>query len=179
MQWSRTVTDQLQQIVALQPLDSHADEGRFNALSGALASLKSELREQIQAATAAPVAQLIQTLRADGPIAPADLELIRLWIVGDAEYYVKMEDDFPAWIAELERLLGVLQSLGQEAVTPTTMAKMGATVQDALRVSSDIVVYRQQEERVHSFQRATAQMTRDDRRYLADILAHKLSSDQM
>ena len=179
MQWAKAVTDLLQRLVALPPLDAQADEGRLNALSGTLVSLDNELREQIQGATAAPISQLIATLRADGPIAPADLELIRLWVVGDAEYYVKMENDFGAWTAELGRLLGVLQSLGRETVTPATMAKMEATVRDALRVSSDIVFYRQQEERLRSFQAATARMTRDDKRYLADILAQKLNSDQV
>jgi hypothetical protein len=179
MPWPQPVTDQLQQIATFQPLDRNTDEGRFNALSAALVSLEGELREQIQGATEGPVTELIHTLRADGPIAPPDLELIRLWVVGDAEYYVKMENDFPAWMIELERLMGVLQSLSREAVTPATMAKLAATVRDALRVSSDIVFYRQQEERVRSFQDTTARMTRDDKKYLADILAQKLSSDQM
>ncbi|MDQ3137254.1 MAG: hypothetical protein M3Q93_06675 [Gemmatimonadota bacterium] len=144
MQWPRAVTDQLEQLVALQPLDSHADEGRFNAISGILASLDNDLREQIQAATAAPVAQLIDTLRSDGSVGPADLDLIRLWVVGDADYYVKAENDFPAWMTEMERLLGALRSLVAEAVTPAAMARMEATVRDALRVASDIAFYRQQ-----------------------------------
>ncbi len=179
MQWPRTVTDQLEQLVAFQPLDAHADEGRFNAISGTLASLDNELREQIQAATAAPVARLIETLRADGPVGAEDLELIRLWVVGDADYYVKSENDFPAWMTEMDRLLGVLRSLGAEAMTLTVMARMEATVRDALRVAGDIVFYRQQEGRVRSFNDATARMTRADKQILAGILAQKLDSNRM
>jgi hypothetical protein len=143
MQWPRVVTDQLDRVIAAQPVDPNIDEGRLNALSGTLATLDIELREQIQAATAAQVAPLITALQADGPVEPADLELIRLWLVGDAEYYLKMENDFPAWVSELNRLIGVLRDLRAEAVTPTTMARVEATVRDALRVSADIVFYRQ------------------------------------
>ena len=95
----------------------NTDEGRLNALSSALARLSDELREQIQAATAAQVTPIIELLKADGPIEAKELELIRLWLVGDAEYYVKTENDFPAWLAELDRLLGVLRQLRSEAVT--------------------------------------------------------------
>jgi hypothetical protein len=176
MQWPRTVTDQLDRVIAAHPLDPSIDEGRLNALSGTLASLDTELREQIQAATAAQVAPLITALQADGPVEPDDLDLIQLWLVGDAEYYLKMENDFPAWIAELNRLIGVLRDLRSEAVTPTTMSRVEATVRDALRVSADIVFYRQQEERVRSFHNAAMDLTRDDKRILAGLLAEKLQS---
>jgi len=179
MQWPQRVKDQLEQIVASRPLDLKTDEGRLNPLSAALARLDNELREQIQAATAAQVARLIDTLQADGPVGPADLDLVRLWLVGDAEYYVKMENDLPAWVTELDRLVGVLRELRAEAMTLSTMSRMEATIRDALRVSSDIVFYRQQEERIRSFQNATKSLTREDKQTLARILAQKLSSEQV
>ena len=98
--------------------------------------------------------------------------------MGDAEYYVKMENDLPAWVTELDRLVGVLRELRAEAMTLSTMSRMEATIRDALRVSSDIVFYRQQEERIRSFQNATKSLTREDKRTLARILAQKLSSEQ-
>jgi hypothetical protein len=123
MQWPQRVKDQLEQVVAIRPLDLKTDEGTLNALSAALARLDNELREQIQAATAAQVTLLIDSLKADGPVGPAELELVRLWLVGDAEYYVKMENDFPAWVTELGRLLGVLRELHAETMTLSTMSR--------------------------------------------------------
>jgi hypothetical protein len=116
-------------------------------------------------------------LKADGPIEPKELELIRLWLVGDAEYYVKTENDFPAWLAELDRLLGVLRQLRSEAVTPPTMARMEATVRDAQRVASDVAFFQAQQERVRSFERATTQLNREDKQTLAQLLALKLGSE--
>jgi hypothetical protein len=179
MQWPQAVTDLLDRITSTPSVDAKIDEGRLNALSGTLARLKDELREQVQAATASEVAPLITLLEADGPIGAKELELIRLWLVGDAEYYVKTENDFSAWVAELDRLLGALRQLRSEAVTPTTMARMEATVRDALRVASDIAFYRQQEDRVGSFQNATSRLTRDDKKTLAQLLARKLSSEEV
>jgi hypothetical protein len=179
VQWPQAVTDLLDRITSTPSVDTDSDEGRLNALSGALASLSDELREQIQATTAEQITPLISLLEADGPIGAKEMELIRLWLVGDAEYYVKTENDFSAWVAELDRLLGVLRGLRSEAVTPTTMARMEGTVRDALRVASDIAFYRQQEERVRSFQSTTDQLNRDDKQTLARLLAHKLSSEDV
>jgi hypothetical protein len=179
MQWPQAVTDLLDRITSTPSVEANSDEGRLNALSGALARLSDELREQIQATTAKEVRPLISLLEADGPIGAKELELMRLWLVGDAEYYVKTENDFSDWVTELDRLLGVLRQLQSEAVTPITMARMGATVRDALRVASDIAFYRQQEERVRSFQNASNQLNRDDKQTLARLLARKLSSEDV
>jgi hypothetical protein len=177
MPWPQAVTALLDQITATPPGDVNPDEGRLNALSSALARLSDELREQMQAATAAQVTSLISLLKADGPIEAKELELIRLWLVGDAEYYVKTENDFPAWLAELERLLGVLRQLRSEAVTPPTMARMEATVQDARRVAGDIAFFQAQQERVRSFQTATSKLNREDKQTLAELLERKLGSE--
>jgi hypothetical protein len=177
MQWPSAVTALLDRIAAAPPVDVNTDEGRLNALSSALARLSNELREQIQAATAEQVTPLISALRADGSIEAKELELIRLWLVGDAEYYVKTENDFPAWLAELDRLLGVLRQLRSEAVTPPTMARMEATVQDARRVAGDIAFFQVQQERVRSFQTATSQLDREDKQTLAQLLELKLGSE--
>jgi hypothetical protein len=178
MQWPQAVTELLDRITSGPSVDT-SDEGRVNALSGALATLSDELREQMQAATAKQVAPLLTTLRADGPIGPPELELIRLWLVGDAEYYVRAENDFPGWVAELDRLIGVLRQLRSEAVTPQAMARMEATVRDALRVASDIAFFRQQEERIRSFQKDIKQLTREDKQILAGLLERKLKSEDM
>jgi hypothetical protein len=172
------VTELLDRITS-SPSAEVSDGERVNALSGALATLSDELREQMQAATAKQLAPLITTLRADGPISPTDLELIRLWLVGDAEYYVQAEKDFPGWVAELDRLIGVLRQLRSEAATPPTMARMEATVRDAIRVASDIAFFREQEERVRSFQKDIQQLTREDKQTLAALLARKLESQHM
>jgi hypothetical protein len=177
MQWPSAVTALLDRITATPPVDANTDEGRLNALSSALARLSDELREQIQAATAAQVTPIIELLKADGPIEAKELELIRLWLVGDAEYYVKTENDFPAWLAELDRLLGVLRQLRSEAVTPPTMARMEATVRDAQRVASDVAFFQAQQERVRSFQTATSQLNREDKQTLAQLLERKLGSE--
>lgn len=116
-------------------------------------------------------------MKADGPIEAKELELIRLWLVGDAEYYVKTENDFPQWLAELDRLLGVLRQLRSEAATPPTMARMEATVQDARRVAGDIAFFQAQQERIRSFQTATTQLNREDKQTLAHLLERKLGSE--
>jgi hypothetical protein len=179
MQWPAVVGDQLNRIVAAQPITPDTDTRRLDALSATLATLGHDLRERMQAVTAAQVTPLIRLLEADGPVESPDLEFIRLWLVGDAEYYLEITNDYPARVAELNRLMTELRRLESGPVTPSTAARMGAVVQDALRVTSDIAFYRQQEERVRSIQTATLRLTWKDKVALARLLAQKLSSDLM
>jgi hypothetical protein len=73
----------------------------------------------------------------------------------------------------------MLRQLRSEAVTPQAMARMEATVRDALRVASDIAFFRQQEERTRSFQKDIKQLTREDKQILAGLLERKLKSEEM
>jgi hypothetical protein len=176
--WPPGLTERLD-AVAGQTFDERADEGRLNAISAALAQLDNELREQIQAITAKQVGPLITALEADAPLAPAELELIRLWVIGDADYYVKMENNLPVWTAELKRLLNALQQMRTENPSPPLMARMEATVRDALRMAGDITFFREQEERVRQFEAAIQKLGREDKRALAQLLAHKMRSPEL
>jgi hypothetical protein len=179
MAWPQAVTDLLDRINATPSAGQKADEGRLNALSGALSTLSTELRERLQASTAEEVNRLISALEDDGPVGPREIELLRLWLVGDAESYVKAENDVSAWQTELDRLLGVLRQLRGEPMTTASMARMEAAVRDALRVTSDLAFFREQEDRVRSFEAATRQLTKEDKKMLAHLLTRKMGSPEI
>ena len=177
MNWSETTLRQLDQIAAAgQSIDEKTEEGPYHALSLPLADLKNELREQIQASTATETQRIINALKGDRSLPSSDMELIRLWIVGDAEHYVRMENDFPAWITELNRLLGALGSLRRGACSPATMSRMAALVEDALRVIADLAFFKAEQARVETFEKAVERLTADDKQIIAGILVRKLAS---
>ena len=177
MNWSEATVRQLDRIAAAgQSINEDTEEGPYHALSGILVDLGNELREQIQASTAADIERIIRALEADQSLSSSDMELIRLWIVGDAEHYVRMENDLPGWIAELNRLLGALGSLRRESFSAATMARLAAAVQDALRVIADITFFKGEQDRVERFEKAVERLTAEDKQSLAQILSEKLAS---
>ncbi len=64
-----------------------------------------------------------------------------------------------------------------EGVTPETMGKISGSIRDGLRVIADVIYFRQQEQRIERFERATRRLYSEDKLHLARILGQKLLSD--
>ena len=173
------IQTQLTEIVkATSSFRPDATEGELHQLSLKLAVLDNDLREGLQLATADEMAKIIRTLDEDGDITANDLKLIRSWMLSDAEYYIQMENDFPNWIAELERLFGNLKQLNAGQMSPESMGQASGVVRDALRVISDLEFYRDQQQRIQRFEAATQTITAEDKKQLSRLLIQKLRSDQ-
>lgn len=162
-----------------QRVDVNTEEGYFNKISVPLAALEDLLREQIQDETSNQVSRIIQKLISDEEITEDDLKLIRLWVIGDAESYIKMENDFTGWIDELNRLLSVIDDFKNQELTLEKMIKLSGTVCDATRVIADIVFFKQEKERILNFENASKVLTTENKIVLANILNEKFLSDQM
>jgi len=114
-------------IAAARPnLSADAGEHHFQHLSAVLNQLQQRVREQIQAATQTEIAGVIATLDAGTDPTPAQLDLIRLWMVGDAEHYVRLEGDYRTWVAELDRLVGEMTRAQAAVLTVTDLSKLMA-----------------------------------------------------
>ncbi|MFP3943854.1 MAG: hypothetical protein ACLFWF_08175 [Alphaproteobacteria bacterium] len=152
--------------------------GELNALSHALTNLEHSLREKMQEETRADMAKIINALERDGDLRPQDKELIRTWMVGDAESYLQVENNFGDWTAELNRLLDVIAAARGKTLSPAQMTELQASVRDALRTAADIRFYQEQNVRVKRFRDATADWSRDDKKILARMLRSKLDSHE-
>jgi hypothetical protein len=159
-------------------LNASSEAGEFHKLSLALNKLGHGLREQMQSETAGRMQTVIRKLDTDEPIDADDRELIRLWMISDAEFYVQMEKDFQDWLAELDRILANLERLRSSKQTLETIGKLSGSVRDGLRVLADVVFFKEQQERVGRFEEATQRLHTDDKRAIARILRNKLLSDQ-
>ena len=170
----------LQEIAAYRGvLHEKTDEGDYHKVSIVLADLEDDLRELVQAATAPDMSQVIRKLEADAELSPDDLRLIRLWMISDAEFYVQMETDYRDWLAELDRLIGVVDELRGQSLTRETFGKLSGTVRDAIRVIGDVAYFKEQERRIQDFERATRRLYSEDKRTLVRILKQKLRSETM
>ncbi len=149
----------------------------FHKLSKILATLQDDLREELQGQTADAMDEVIGKLEKDLQLSQSDLDLIRLWMVSDAEFYVQLEKDSKDWLGELDRLVGTVDGMRNHEITPERAAKLSGSIRDALRVISDIVYFKQQANRLERFEQATASLSADDKRTLAKILEQKRRSE--
>ena len=145
-------------------------------MTGALVELSNELRESYQKAFVAPVTAMIAKLRSGLPLEAPELALAEGFMVGDAEAYVRLENDFAGWVVELDRLVTALIHLRARLDPPQLLDALGE-VEDARRVLGDVCNYLEARERVERYRRTiTDGLDAKRSKLLADLLQQKLDS---
>lgn len=148
-------------------------------LSTTISDLEADLRESIQLQTQSEINQVIDKLRMKQLLDVKDIEYLKLWIVGDADYYSRLENNYQDWIIELERLMKEVKQINQSSTDLTSFGKARALLLDAMRVLGDIVFYLQQKERVQNFDSSTQEIDDGEREILISLLEGKSRSSKM
>jgi hypothetical protein len=150
----------------------------YSKLSTILGELDIYLREYLQDLTGDDVKKVIKKLKSGDAIAPPDLDLIRLWLVGDADYYVQHENDFNNWSKELARLIDHTRNYDVDNPDVATVARLRSIFRDASRVIADIMYFVQQKDRVSKFDESTQEIDDEERAILVRLLDQKLKSKE-
>lgn len=151
----------------------------FQKAGSALSQAKDAVREEIQKTTSDRIRMIIDKLESNGRINAADLELIRLWIVGDAESYIKMENDFENWLTEFQRLQDEAAKMESYDMNEQDLFRAHGVLQDAVRLTYDIANYLENKERVQKFESAMGDgIDNDERSMMAQVLKRKLLSSE-
>jgi hypothetical protein len=148
-------------------------------VSSDLVQAKNQVREEIQAATAEDITKILKKLGNQDPLTPEEKNLVELWIVGDAEGYTKMENDFGEWQKEFQRLSGVLDSYAGQTPSPQTLVEVHGVLEDAIRIAADISYFLEKKDRVERFNSAINNLTAADSRFLADMIRSMLANPEM
>jgi hypothetical protein len=151
----------------------------FSRVGSELVQLKAKVREEIQSTTAEEITKILKKLENAEPLSPPEKDLVALWVVGDAEGYTKMEDDFGEWQDEFRRLSGVLESYEGQTPSAQTLVEMHGVLEDAVRVTADISHFLEKKERVERFHSAINNLTPDDAKFLASMIKSMLNSPDM
>ncbi len=153
--------------------------GSFMKAAGVLSDSKLAVREELQGETAEKVRGIIAKLKGTEPLTSEDIAYIKLWIVGDAESYTKMENDFESWLSEFQRLKTVLSGYEERQLETSELFKLQGILEDAVRVASDIGNYLEKKERITKFEEAVKDPASLDRKILEHVLNMKLVSPEM
>jgi hypothetical protein len=128
-----------------------------------------------QSQLSGPVDEAIKSLSAGRALSPNAQAAVRAIIVGDAESYLEMENNFKDWIAELQRLEGEMHRLAQSP-SPQTVAQLRGVAKDAVRLLPNIRSYAEEKDRLDRFNAALANLDEANRELLVQLLREKLES---
>ena len=167
---------QIRKVQAAHAGARQQDVGSFQTLTPQLTALANALRETYQSSVATPVTNVIMKLKANRELTPDDIKVVEGFMIGDAEAYTRVENDFQNWITELARLVKSLSEKSDRLEGSTILDAMGE-VADAQRVLGDVCNYLEQQERVARYKRTMAQpLTPESSAMLVEILQRQLAS---
>jgi hypothetical protein len=154
-------------------------DSTFQQAGSVLNENKNIIREEIQKATSEEIRVIISKLRANNALTSEDLDMIELWIIGDAESYTRMENNFQDWLEEYKRLENIVRSYEGKECTINDLFKLQGVIEDAIRVSYDIAYFLENKKRIERFESAVKNVTnleKEAKDFLVSILIEKLES---
>ncbi len=140
--------------IAAQPSAGGTPES-YSVLGEKLSELESSIGEYLRSHTACRA--LLAKLHQEQPLNPDDLKTLRSLIVGDADEYLKYDDDFERSKAELTRIIGEIQKLQSTELnsaaepSPETLMHLRVLCREATGALAPTLHYLEQKQRVKNF----------------------------
>lgn len=155
-------------------LDAGSSDG-FELFEQDLNGLDAACREMQQKLWADEARTAVKHLERDEPLTPQDLDVIRVFLISDAERYVAMENNFLEWVNELKRLLGEIAKR-LNTVDRDNIADVRGLLKDAVRLAPDIRNYLDEKKRIQQCKAALGSLDRQSREILAKVLKDDLAT---
>ena len=159
--------------------DRKSDEGSYHKLLAVLSDLEGHMREYVQKTTQDEIKGLLKKLRNGGELTRDELQLMKLWIVGDAAHYTRMENNFDDWTQELKRLVDEINRRKSAKPDLEAAVELRALLQDGIRLLPNIIYFLQEKSRIKKFHGAAYELDRKERDFLIALLKEKMASKEM
>ena len=105
-----------------------------------------------------------------------ELKTLRSLVVGDAEYYLKYDDDFDRSKSDLGKILDQIRRLQSSEFDPETLMHLRVLCREASSALAPTMHYLEQKDRVRRFEEHTRNpLDRDARRILAGIIKRAMA----
>ena len=141
-----------------------------------LVKSKQGVRQAIEQTTAPEVAAIIGKLENNQPLNQTEKAMVKLWVVGDAEGYVKMENNFQDWLQEYRRLLDVIADWEGKTGSVQELVEVHGVLEDAIKVADAMAHYLEDRERVARCETALSNLNAEDNKFIAGMLKSMLDS---
>jgi hypothetical protein len=114
---------------------------------------------------------ILAKLQQGASLTPDELQVLRLLIVGDADQYLKYDDDFEDAKSELKKILDEIQALASPESNIDSLMHLRVLCREAASSLGPVLHYLEQKERVRNFEEHTrGPLSADAARILAGIV---------
>lgn len=167
----------VEQVEAIQQLGAQAlkteSADDFDRFEKRLNTLRTAVRETQQAMWASEAEAAILRLESGEPLTDADCEVIRTFLISDAEHYLAVENNYQDWTNELKRLTNDISRRALN-LDRAAIGELSGVLKDMVRLVPDIRNYLEEQQRVEKFN--VAMHTFDDaaRATLARVMREQL-----
>ncbi len=153
----------------------HESVEDFEAFERYVSEVDTFIREVQQSLWANDAKATIRRLEKGEPITDTDREVVRTFLISDAQRYLAHENNYQDWIKELNRIVA---ELGRRVntVDRNSIADMRGIIKDAVRLVPDIRNYLEEKCRVEKFERALDTPDKASRELLVRVLREQLRS---
>lgn len=149
----------------------------YQRISSLIHDVKTIIQENIQNKTRADIEAVIHKLENNLRLTDSDINYIRLWIIGDAINYKRMENNFDDWLSELKRLEEVITSYAENGnLEMGDYYKLQGIMEDSARLIPNIINYLEKKERINNFEQYFRDNYEQNRKIIIDILETKLNA---
>ena len=148
----------------------------YGYVANELVKSKNGIRQAIEQATADAIATIIGKLENNQPLTDAEKQTVKLWVVGDADGYLKMENSFQDWLKEYRRLLDVIAAWEGKTGSVQELVEVHGVIEDAIKVADAVAHYLEDRERVARCENALSNLNAGDNKFIAGMLKNMLDS---
>jgi hypothetical protein len=146
----------------------------YSLLAEKLAELETDAGQYLRSHTAYKF--LLAKLKEGGPLTTDDVKTIRSLIIGDADQYLKYDDDFEQSKAELRRIVDQIRKLQSDELAPEILAHLRVLCREASSALVPTVHYMEQRQRVENFEAHMREPLGDDTRLMLANVIQDLAS---
>jgi cell fate (sporulation/competence/biofilm development) regulator YmcA (YheA/YmcA/DUF963 family) len=168
--WLKIMTEQFHAV------QKSGDEEAYLKLSSTFDKMQKELRVFALNATLPAMKEVLEKLKDEVPLSPGDLEHLKSWIVGDAQYYIAAEKNFNAWSAQLQEVVKSIGELWSAEPDLSKVILLRALTRDASKIIANLAYFVKQTDSVKKFNTAIQKIGESERLVLISLLEQKISS---
>ena len=172
--------DQLTEMI--QELKTSADSAlagqnvkEFSEFERFVNEVDAMVRETQQAMWGSEAKAVIKKLERGDALTDPEREVIRTFLVSDAEHYLAHENNFGDWQLELKRLVNDIARRAN-TLDKHSIAALRGVIKDAVRLVPDIRNYLEERERVKKFDNALKGLDQPARDMLGQLMREQLKS---
>ncbi len=171
----KTMRDNIDKV--FEQAKSSMDSNLYLRLGNFLEDLKFDLRERLQENTKSDIQNILRKLENGQNPDAKDVDLLRLWIVSEAQSYIETENSFNDWVNDLGRVIAEIKKVPEGSLDLQKIMQLTGLANDGRRSAADIMNYLEKKERIRSFEESIQDLKDNEKRvHLIGILKYKMIS---